>query len=120
MGNRSKQISNSIRSRIKYLRQKNNLTQKELGNRLFKSESTIRMWELGKSEPDLQTIKQLAIILNTTSEFILTGEKTISTVDNLSISDTDKKLLEKFSQLPEGEKEFILDLIATRIKKSGL
>ena len=40
------------------------------------------------------------------------------TFDNLS--DTDKKLLEKFSQLPEGEKEFILDLIATRIKKSGL
>ena len=118
MGNRSKQISNSISSRIRYLRQSNNLTQKELGNKLFKSESTIRMWELGKSEPDLQTVKQLAIILNTTSEFILTGEKTTSTFDNLS--EADKKLIKAFNELPENEKEIIVDLIQSRIEKAGL
>ena len=118
MGNRSKQISNSISSRIRYLRQKNNLTQKELGNKLFKSESAIRMWELGKSEPDLQTVKQLAIIFNTSSEFILTGEKTAFTFDDLS--ECDKKLLKSLNELPDNEKELIIDLIESRIKKAGL
>ena len=36
--------------------QNEKLTQKELAESLHKSESAVRMWELGKSEPDLQTV----------------------------------------------------------------
>lgn len=64
MPSRAKSISDNIGSRIKIYRKKASLTQKELAERLFKSESTVRMWELGKSEPDIGTIVKLSEILN--------------------------------------------------------
>lgn len=62
------------------------------------------------------TLQRIADAAGVPLTYIVGEEKKASK----TFSDTDKKLLEKFSQLPEGEKEFILDLIATRIKKSGL
>lgn len=61
MKSRTKTINNSIGYRIKYLRGKKNETQKELAQLLNKSESAVRMWELGKSEPDIETLKLLAL-----------------------------------------------------------
>lgn len=53
--------NNSLGHRIRSLRQRKNETQKELADLLNKSESAIRMWELGKSEPDIETLKLLAL-----------------------------------------------------------
>ncbi len=74
MPRRSKNISNDTAFRIRELRKKQGLTQKNLADMLYKSESTIRMWELGKSEPDNQTIRQLAEIFNVSSSYII-GEE---------------------------------------------
>ena len=74
MANRSKIISGSIAERIKSLRLNKGLTQKELSENLYKSESTIRMWELGKSEPDLATIQNLSIIFGVSLDFLLSGK----------------------------------------------
>ena len=41
-------------------------TQQELATLLNKSESTVRMWELGKSEPNIQTLILLAKHYNVT------------------------------------------------------
>jgi transcriptional regulator with XRE-family HTH domain len=71
---RAKNISNDTAFRIRELRKKQGLTQKQLADMLYKSESTIRMWELGKSEPDNQTIRQLAEIFNVSSSYII-GEE---------------------------------------------
>lgn len=75
MPRRAKNISNDTAFRIRELRKKYGFTQKELADRLYKSESTVRMWELGKSEPDNQTIRQLAEIFNVSSSYII-GEDT--------------------------------------------
>ena len=71
MANRAKNISSKTAYKIRELRNRAGLTQKELAERLYKSESAIRMWELGKSEPDLQSINALAEIFNVSVDYIL-------------------------------------------------
>lgn len=48
---------------LKFYRQQRNLTQKQLAETLNKKESTVRMWELGKTQPTLTTIIKLSIVL---------------------------------------------------------
>ena len=71
MPNRSKTINDSVGERIKQLRHSQNITQKELSEVLSKSESTVRMWELGKSEPDLETLKKLAHYFKVSIDYLL-------------------------------------------------
>ena len=62
MANRSKEVFMGLADRLKELRRERGLTQKELAEQLGKSESAVRMWELGKSEPDLGTLKRLSTL----------------------------------------------------------
>lgn len=57
-------MKTSIGSTIKRYRKAAKLTQKQLAERLNKAESTVRMWELEKSTPSLDTIKNIGKILN--------------------------------------------------------
>ncbi len=72
MANRAKAKNLETGRRIRELRVKNGYTQKDLAERLYKSESAVRMWELGKSEPDIQSINSLAEIFNIDPSY-LTG-----------------------------------------------
>ena len=71
MANRSKNISPTIGDKIKELRISADCTQKDLAIFLNKAESTVRMWELGKSEPDLETVKLIAKHFSVTTDFLL-------------------------------------------------
>ena len=75
MASRVKNISDDLAGRIKSLRRQYNLTQKELAEQLFKSESAVRMWELGKSEPDLETINKLSAIFHVSADYLLGKKK---------------------------------------------
>lgn len=76
MANRAKTISSKTACKIRELRNRAGLTQKELAEKLHKSESAIRMWELGKSEPDLQSINELAEIFNVSVDYIIGDDET--------------------------------------------
>lgn len=71
MADRSKNIFNKISVRIKSMRTNCGYTQKELAEMLYKSESTVRMWELGKSEPDLETLFNLSQIFGVSVDYLL-------------------------------------------------
>lgn len=71
MPNRNKSYSEIMPLRIKSLRISRSLTQKQLGDILFKAESTVRMWELGKSEPDSDTINQISQYFNVSTDYVL-------------------------------------------------
>lgn len=60
MGDRSKNKNSIVGKNIRYLRESYGMTQKELANKIYKSESTVRMWELGNSEPDIETLIMLS------------------------------------------------------------
>lgn len=59
---------------IRSLREKRNITQKELGNILNVSDKTISKWETGKGLPDVGMLSELAISLGVSVAELLTGE----------------------------------------------
>lgn len=58
---------------IKELRNKNNLTQKELAEKLNISFQAVSKWELGETLPDTAILLDLAELLNTSVDLILNG-----------------------------------------------
>lgn len=71
MADRTKSYSLRFPKRLRFLRKQAGLTQEELGKKVKKSESTVRMWELEQSEPDFQTIIDLSSIFNVNADFII-------------------------------------------------
>ncbi len=76
---------NKIGDIIREYRIKNNLTQEELGAKLFLSKQAVSKWENGRSLPDLETTKKLVDILGIDSKEIFETEQ------NESISSSRKK-----------------------------
>lgn len=59
---------------LKRLRKLKKLTQKELGLRVGCSESAISQYESGKRSPDYETLLKMAEELDTSANYLLTGE----------------------------------------------
>ena len=64
-------MQNITGQRIKELRQAENLTQKQLGEKLNVSQDTISLWEIGKSLPSAEDIIRIAKIFNESADYIL-------------------------------------------------
>ncbi|MBQ7500899.1 MAG: helix-turn-helix transcriptional regulator [Clostridia bacterium] len=65
---------------IRQYRLKNNMTQEELGERMFVSKQAVSKWENGKTLPDINTIRKLSEILSIPHDEIL-GESLKQTKD---------------------------------------
>lgn len=83
MADRTKNKIAGIGERIKRLRGEWGFTQKELSEVLNKSESTVRMWELGKSEPDIETLTLIARRFCVTVDELIAGSN--RNISSLSI-----------------------------------
>lgn len=59
---------------IRALREKKNLTQKELAERLMVSDKTVSKWETGRGLPDIGILTELAAVLDVSVPELLTGE----------------------------------------------
>ena len=70
---RNEEIRNNFANNIKELREKNNMTQQELGNALGYSDKSISKWEKGDVLPDVVTLDFIA------NHFSLTVNDLIST-----------------------------------------
>ncbi len=64
-----------IGEQIKDLRIKNNMTQQDLADTLSVAKSTIGMWENGKREPDLDTIKRIAKFFGVSTDRLISYEE---------------------------------------------
>ncbi|MBR8673105.1 helix-turn-helix domain-containing protein [Lactococcus lactis] len=58
-------------TRLKELRKKKGLTQKELAEKIGIQQGGYTNWETGKREPKLETVVQLAKILEATTDYLL-------------------------------------------------
>jgi transcriptional regulator with XRE-family HTH domain len=65
--------------KLKEIRGKFGLTQKELAERLGTTQQTIARWESGKTEPSIANLKDLAIILGTSVNELIDNETIIKT-----------------------------------------
>lgn len=67
---------------IRVLREKNNLTQKELAKIISVSDKTISKWETNKGLPDIGIIEELANALRVSLSELFTGD--LKTNENVS------------------------------------
>jgi len=58
-------------TRIRELRIESGITQKELAKKLNVTNSTVCDWEKGRSEPDLQTLAQIAAVFDVRVDYLL-------------------------------------------------
>lgn len=56
---------------LKYLRVREKMSQTELADKLGVSKSTVGMYELGKREPDFETLEAIADLFNVDMNFLL-------------------------------------------------
>lgn len=63
--------------RLKELRQYKNITQGKLAEKLGLSRSTIAMYEIGGSEPDLETLKNIASFFNVSVDYLMGREQKV-------------------------------------------
>lgn len=98
-----------ISERLKKLRKQNNLEQIDVARHLnYKSDSTISKWENGKNLPNGKNLAKLAILFNTTTDFILNGDDNF---DNLS-SNTIQYIYEK---LDNTRKQLVLEYAESQL-----
>lgn len=64
-------MQNTFGERLKKLRKNTGLTQAQLGARLDKSASAVRMWELGANEPDMRSLVRLSAIFDCSLDYLL-------------------------------------------------
>ncbi len=57
--------------KLKALRLKNGLTQDELGEKLYLSRTSISNYEIGKNEPNIETIIAISDLFNITTDKLL-------------------------------------------------
>ncbi len=74
--------------RIKYLREKNGLTQKDVAIKLGVEPAAISKYELDMREPNIEAIKKLATIFNVSIDYLL------GRTPDVLVSEVDKDILE--------------------------
>ena len=66
---------NSFDNNLRRLRNRKNLKQEELAERMHVSRQTISGWETGRRQPDLDTLKKLADALDADIHELIYGSK---------------------------------------------
>ena len=69
-------IKSIVAKNIAELRQANNMTQLELGEKLNYSDKTISKWERGESSPDLSALVEIARLFGVTLDYLVKAEHT--------------------------------------------
>lgn len=104
---------------LRILRKNAKMTMKELGRVLGCGESTISMYENGKRQPDNETLKKIADYYGVTIDYLLGYETTtISTVEENSLTDGEKALLDLFNRVPQEQQQLVLEMIKVALQTS--
>ncbi len=99
--------------KLKNLREKSELYQKDISKDLHISSSTIGMYEQGRREPDNNTLKKLANYFDVSTDYLLDNEKPLSkTEEELVEKEILKKVLIKYGYMNYNE-----DLSDNELKK---
>lgn len=110
-------IRKDLGQRIKQLRKNKSWTQKELANRIGTSPAQLNKYEAGQNTPPLDKLILFAEILNTTVDFLITGD--IS--ESAPISNTRLvQRLQLIDRFDADEKETVIKLLDAMIAKHNM
>lgn len=85
---------------LKYLRNRDNLSQSELANKLGVSKSTISMYEVGKRQPDFETLETIADLFNVDMNFLL-GKDDSENKNYYYLNDETREIAQEAFENPE-------------------
>lgn len=111
----------TLGERIKMLRTQKDMSQADLAKKLEVSYQFVSLLESGKKGPSHETLLKLASFFNVTTDFLLTGEETITEVKELADDDFEV-LYRDFKELTPHDREVIMDLVRARrerLRKEG-
>ena len=82
----------NLANRIKYLRDKNGLTQTHLAKKLGISRSAVNSWEMSLSSPSVANIIEMTKIFNVSADYLLTLSNAV-TVDITELNNEERELV---------------------------
>ncbi len=99
--------------RIKRLRVQNNLTQRDLANKLNTTNSTICDWEKGRCEPSIYDLIKLADIFNCSVDYLLGREDDFGIIksDVNEYTSDEKRIITIYRSLTDREKTLFDNLV---------
>ena len=110
-----------LKEKIRRLRTRKSLTQKELGLRIGVSETSIKCWESGAKNPSVEKIILLSKVLCVSTDYLLGVTPESEVIDNLLLNTDEEKLINEYRQLDScGKKvvKFVCSIELTRIMES--
>lgn len=90
----------SFKEMLKYLRSRENLSQSELADKLGVAKSTISMYEVGKREPDFETLEAIADLFNVDMNFLL-GKDGSENDDHYYLNDETREIAQEVFENPD-------------------
>lgn len=106
-------------NRIREVRKKQDLTLKELGTMVGAAESTMSQYEKGRREADHETLLKISKALGVTVGYLLGAEEQEENPAAPTDSEVDMRILDRWEQLTEQEKELFLAQIDAVLKLRG-
>lgn len=71
-------MDNFLGNKLRDYRQKNGLTQKQLASILYVTDKAVSKWERGAGQPDIETLKRIAFLLDISLDDLLNGRDPIT------------------------------------------
>ena len=71
----------TLGQKIKKLRIENNLTQKDLADRLYVTFQTVSKWENDENEPDVSTLRELSKVFDCSLDYLLSEDEKVVEVE---------------------------------------
>lgn len=102
-------------NRIKELRLEAGILQADLANQLKVRQNTVSTWETGRSEPDLDALRELSKIFNTSIDYILgnTDIKKAPSYEDAGLSTEEAELLKLFRKASPALQDAALRVLET-------
>jgi len=107
---------NTIGVRLRYLREKRKLTQKEVAKLIGVTRAAYNKYECGVSKP-VRKLKELSELFNVSMDYILGQEETTFEKDLKSISDKEYKQIQKYLNLSKENQDVVNCIIDALLKK---
>lgn len=111
-----------MNNRLKELRRKEHLSQKEFGERVFLSQDQISLLELGKRKITERTINDICREFNVNRVWLETGkgDMYIDCLKDLAVEEEVKEITNMLFELDEEDRKAISNLINSLIKRKEL
>ena len=107
-----------IEERLKFLRERNNLTQKEAAAKINKSPQAYNYYEKGSREPDIETLIKLANLYAVSLDYLVGRNfHPKSSLTNLTTEEIDH--LEKYRALDKRGKNMVNTVLDQEYEQSG-